>query len=224
MADLRLLSARSFRSWAIDANDGIVATAGILEGFAGAGATHTVLVTAATAATISGALALGGGTWAEEAAERERQLALVAEEGLELASDPAFEVAELATHYEERGLSPELAREVAEQLTAHDALGAQLDAEHGIDEVMPRTEPLWLGVSAGLAFALGAVVPLLITILVSVELEAWAIVAAVTASLTLTSVVAAHLGEVSVSRTLARTLTVGLGTLALSYLVGRALF
>ena len=66
--------AQSFRSWTIDANDGIIGTSGILEGFAGAGASHSVLVTAASAATIAGALGLGGATWAEAAAEREAQL------------------------------------------------------------------------------------------------------------------------------------------------------
>jgi VIT1/CCC1 family predicted Fe2+/Mn2+ transporter len=216
--------ARSFRSWTIDANDGIIATSGILEGFAGAGATHSVLVTAATAATVAGALGLGGSTWAEEAAEREAQLELAAEERAQLDADPAAEVAELATHYERKGLAPALAREVAEQLTAHDALAAQLDAEHGIEEVMSRAAPVWAGVSAAIAFTLGAAVPLLITLSVSAAVESWAIFVAAVASLTLTSLVASRAGDLSVSRTLARTLTVGVGTLAVSYLAGRILF
>lgn len=217
-------SAASFRSWAVDANDGIIATAGILEGFAGAGATDRLLVTAATAATISGALALGGATWAETAAERELQLTLAAEESGELASDLGDQIAELAAHYERKGLSPELARKVAEELTAHDALAAQLAAEHGIDEIMSRRAPVWAGVSAALAFATGAAIPLAITISVPVAVESLAILAAVVVSLTLTSLVAARLGQLSVSRTLLRTLAVGVGTMAVSYLVGRALF
>jgi VIT1/CCC1 family predicted Fe2+/Mn2+ transporter len=219
-----MLRARSFRSWTIDANDGIIATAGILEGFAGAGATDTVLLTAATAATVSGAFALGGATWAEEAAEREVQVALAAEERSELASDPDSQVAELAAHYEEKGLAPELAREVAEQLTAHDALAAQLEAEHDIDEVMSPAAPVWAGVSSALAFASGAVIPLLITVVVPVSRESWAIAVAVAVSLALTSLVATRLGQLSASRTLVRTLAVGLGTMAVSYLVGRLLF
>jgi len=216
--------ARSFRSWTIDANDGIIATSGILEGFAGAGATHSVLVTAASAATVAGALGLGGSTWAEEAAEREAQLELVADERADLAADPAAEVGELAALYERKGLTESLAREVAEQLTAHDALAAQLEAEHGIAEVMSRAAPVWAGVSAAVAFALGAAVPLLITISVSAAVESWAIFVAAVASLTLTSLVASRAGDLSVSRTLARTLTVGVGTLAVSYLAGRVLF
>jgi len=215
--------AQSFRSWTIDANDGIIGTSGILEGFAGAGASHSVLVTAASAATIAGAVGLGGATWAEAAAEREAQLEL-AEELAEIAADPAAELAELAGFYERKGLSPALAREVAEQLTAHDALAAQLESEHGINELMSPVEPVVEGVSAALAFALGAAVPLAITLVVSTAVESWAILVAAVASLSLTSLVASGAGDLSVRRTLVRTLVVGVGTLGVSYLAGRVLF
>ncbi len=219
-----ILDARSFRAWTVGATDGIIATSGVLEGFAGAGATHSVLMTAATAATVAGAVGLGGATWAGEAAEREVQLERAAEERTELEADPAGELTELAGHYERRGVNPELARAVAEQLTAHDALAAQLESEHGIEEVMSRSAPVWAGVSSGLAFALGAAVPLLITLSVNPALESWAILVAAIASLTLTALATARAGDVSVGQTLLRTLSVGIGTLAVSYLVGRALF
>jgi VIT1/CCC1 family predicted Fe2+/Mn2+ transporter len=215
---------QSFRSWTIDANDGIIGTSGILEGFAGAGASHSVLVTAASAATIAGALGLGGSTWAEAAAEREAQLELAEEERAQIAADPAGEIDELTAFYERKGLTPELAREVAEQLTAHDALRAQLESEHGIDDVMSPTQPAVEGVSAGIAFALGAAVPLAITLVVSTAVESWAILVAAIVSLTLTSLVASGAGDISVRRTLARTLVVGVGTLGVSYFAGRALF
>jgi VIT1/CCC1 family predicted Fe2+/Mn2+ transporter len=220
----RLASARSFRSWTIDANDGIIGTSGILEGFAGAGASHSVLVTAASAATIAGALGLGGATWAEAAGEREAQLELAEEESAALAADAAAEIMELAAYYERKGLPPALAQEVAEQLSAKDPLAAQLESEHGIDQVMSRTEAVAEGVSAAIAFALGAAVPLAITLAVSTAVESWAILVAAIASLTLTSLVASRAGDLSVSRTLVRTLTVGVGTLTVSYVVGRVLF
>jgi VIT1/CCC1 family predicted Fe2+/Mn2+ transporter len=215
---------QSFRSWTIDANDGIIGTSGILEGFAGAGASHSVLVTAASAATIAGALGLGGATWAEAAAEREAQLGLAEEERAQLAADPAGEVDELTAYYVRKGLAPALAREVAEQLTAHDALDAQLESEHGIDEVMSPGRPVVEGASAGIAFALGAAVPLAITLVVSAAVESWAILLAAVVSLTLTSLVASGAGDLSVRRTLLRTLVVGVGTLGVSYLAGRVLF
>jgi VIT1/CCC1 family predicted Fe2+/Mn2+ transporter len=217
-----LANAASFRSWTIDANDGIIATSGILEGFAGAGATHSVLVTAASAATVAGAVGLGGATWAETAAEREAQLELSGEQRAKLGADPDGELAQLATYYERRGLTPALAREVAAQLTAHDALAAQLESEHGIPAVMSRATPVWAGVSAAIAFTLGAAVPLLITLSVTASAESWAILLAAVASLTLTSLVASRAGDISLSRTLTRTLVVGVGTLAVSYLAGRA--
>ena len=181
-----------------------------------------MLVTAASAATIAGALGLGGATWAEAAAEREAQLELAEEELAEIAADPAAELAELAGFYERKGLSPALAREVAEQLTAHDALAAQLESEHGIDELMSPVEPVVEGVSAAIAFALGAA--LAITLVVSTAVESWAILVAAVASLSLTSLVASGAGDLSVRRTLVRTLVVGVGTLGVSYLAGRVLF
>lgn len=220
----RLTDAASLRSWTVDANDGIVATAGLLEGFAGAGAGDAVLIIAATAATVAGALSLGGAKWAEEAAEREAQLTVAAQEAAELAEHPDLEVAELAAHYEAKGLDAALARQVAEQLSARDALAAQLETEHGIDAVMPAWEPLWAGLGAGLAFLVGALIPLLITIFVPVQVESWAILGAVVVSLVLTSIVAARAGRHSVVRTLVRTLAVGVGTMGVSYLVGLLVF
>jgi len=215
---------QSFRSWTVDANDGIIGTSGILEGFAGAGASHSVLVTAASAATIAGALGLAGATWSEAAAEREAQLELAEEERAQLAADPAGEIDELAAYYERKGLTPALARQVAEELTARDALAAQLETEHGIDEVMSPRQPFVEGAAAAIAFALGAAVPLVITLAVSSTVESWAILLAAAASLTLTSLVASGAGHLSVRRTLVRTLVVGVGTLAVSYLAGRVLF
>src|SRR5262245_26783551 len=87
----------SLRSWSVVANDGIIATAGILEGFAGAGASHATMVTAATSATIAGMLSAGGSEWAEAAAEREAHLSAAEEEAADLAAnlnrgcDPARE-------------------------------------------------------------------------------------------------------------------------------------
>lgn len=216
--------ARSRRGWVIDANDGVVATAGILEGFAGAGGTDAMLVLAATTATIAGALGLGGAMWAEQAGEREAQLRVIAEETSRLATNPEDEVAELAGYWEAKGLTPDLARQVAEQLSARDALAAQLESEHGIDEVISRWAPTWAGVATTIAFALGAAIPLLITIIFPVAIETWAIVLAVVAALVVTSFVAARASHLSVARTLARTLTVGVGTIGVSYLAGLVLF
>jgi VIT1/CCC1 family predicted Fe2+/Mn2+ transporter len=214
----------SLRSWTVVANDGIIATAGILEGFAGAGATERALLIAATVATITGMLAAGGAMWAELESEREAHRKAAAEEAASLAASPEAELAELVAYYEAKGLTPELAQAVAEQLTAHDALAAQLETEHGILDPITATEAMVAGIGASVAYLLGAAIPLLITIFAPVAIEGWAILAAVSISLVVTSIVGARTGNMPVGRTVARTLAVGLGTLSISYAVGQLIF
>jgi len=214
----------SLRHWCVIANDGIVATAGILEGFAGAGATDRTLLVAAVSATIAGMLGVGGAEWVEASVEREAQLELVEEERREIVARPEAELADLASHYEARGLAPDVARTVAEQLTARDALAAQLDSEHGIREVTSLGETVLAGVGGAAAYGVGAFVPLLITWLAPVAIEAWAILVTVAISLTVTSLVTARTGGARLSRVLVRSLAVGLGTVLVSYAVGRIVF
>ena len=215
---------QSLRKWSVIANDGIIATAGILEGFSGAGAGHATLVTAATSATIAGMLSAGGSEWAEAAAEREGQLSVAAEEAAELERQPEVERAELIAYYEAKGLRTELAVEVATELMARDALDAQLESEHGILELTSHGDVVRAGVGGAIAYGIGAVIPLTITLLAPVEAEPWLILVAAIVSLTLTSIISARSGHMNLPRTLRRTLTVGVSTLVVSYLVGRMIF
>ncbi len=220
---MKLKDAASLRAWSIDVNDGIIATAGVLQGFAGAGASTRILIIAVIVTTISGALSLGGAKWSETAAERDAQLTLLADEQAQLALNPEEEFAELVSHYLEKGLTPELAHQVAEQLSAKDALSAQLETEHGIDELIPPNGPILEGLAAALGFATGAAVPLLITLFTPVSIGTGLIVVAVVLSLAISSLVTARGGQVPVWRALARTLAVGIGTMAVSFLVGTLL-
>jgi VIT1/CCC1 family predicted Fe2+/Mn2+ transporter len=214
----------ALRSWSVVANDGIIATTGILEGFAGAGASHATLVTAATSATIAGMMSAGGSEWAEAAAEREAHLSAAEEEAADLARQPDVELAELVAYYEAKGLGPELAHEVAEQLMARDALDAQLESEHGILQVKSHADCVRAGVGSAVAYALGAAIPLVITLTVPVTLEASAIFVAALVSLSVTSIVGARTGRMNVRRTLTRTLVVGIWTMGVSYVVGKLVF
>jgi VIT1/CCC1 family predicted Fe2+/Mn2+ transporter len=224
-ADLRarFRDASAYRSWTIEANDGVITTAGLLLGFAGAGASNRLLLFTATAAAIAGGLSVGGASWAEQAAERDAQLLYAQQEQHDLATDPHGELDELKRHWEERGLSPEMAEEVARQLSAHDALAAQLDWEFRFDRPMPATVPIWFGLGAGVAYTAGALVPLLITYFAPVDIEPWAIFAAVVFTLVLSSLVAARAGRLMPRRMLARTLIVGIVTLMVSYAAGELL-
>jgi len=214
------LTGQTVQGWVVDANDGIIATAGVLEGFAGAGADDALLITAALAATIAGALSAGGAKWAEAAGERDAQLATIAYEQRLLEANPDDELAELVEHYIGRGLDPDLARDVAEQLHATDPLGAQLETEYGIDEIPPARGPVLQGIGAGVAFAVGASVPLLITTVSPLRIDAIAILVAVVVSLCITSLVAARSSHLSAPRTIIRSLVVGVGTIVVSYAAG----
>jgi VIT1/CCC1 family predicted Fe2+/Mn2+ transporter len=214
----------SLRAWTQVANDGIIATAGILEGFAGAGASNQTLIKAATTATVAGMLTVGGAGWAEAAAEREAQLTAADEEAAEIRRQPHVEHAEVVAYYEAKGLTPQLAREVAEQLMAHDPVDAQLESEHGILEIMSRAETTRPGIGSAIAYLLGAAIPLIVTVVVPATVESSLILAAVFVSLIVTSGIGARTGHMNLPRTLARALTVGLGTMAVSYLAGNLIF
>lgn len=211
------------RSATLAANDGIIATAGILEGLAGAGANETTLVMAATATTIAGMFSAGGAKWAEAATEREAQIGAIREGAAEIRRQPQTELSELAAYYERKGLNPQLARDVAIDLMRRSPLKAQLESEHGILEVMSNANVIRDTIGSAIAHMLGAALPLSITITVPMRLEPGVILAAVAAALTLTSIVSVSAGHLNVSFTLVRTLVIGIGaiTITISYLAGR---
>ena len=101
---------------------------------------------------------------------------------------------------------------------------AQLESEHGILEVKSRSDVVRAGVGSAVAYALGAAIPLLITLTAPVTAEAWTILVAVVVSLAVTSIVGARTGHMNLRRTLTRTLVVGIWTMGVSYLVGKLLF
>jgi vacuolar iron transporter family protein len=214
----------SHRVWALAANDGIIATAGILEGFAGAGADDATVALAGMAATVSGMFTAGGAKWAETASEREAQLAAIEEERQEIKRHPSVQFDNLLAHYEQKGLPSALAREVAAQLMKRSPLKAQLESEHGIVSVVSRADVVQESLGTAISYAVGASVPLLVSIMAPIQVEAWLLLAAVAASLILTSLLGAHAGRQDLSRTLLRTLVIAVGTVAASYLVGKFAF
>ncbi|HYI58891.1 MAG TPA: VIT1/CCC1 transporter family protein [Microlunatus sp.] len=116
-----------------------------------------------------------------------------------------------------------MAREVAEQLMAEDPLAAQLETEYGIDEIPSPRAPVLAGLSSGISFAVGAGIPLTITVLAPLAIDAIAVLLAVVVSLCLTSIIAARSSHLSASRTVIRSLLVGLGALSVSYAAGLVL-
>jgi VIT1/CCC1 family predicted Fe2+/Mn2+ transporter len=208
------------REAVVDANDGIIATAGIVEGLAAAGATGSAVLIAIFSAMIAGGIAVGGAKYSEAASERDAQMALIEYERRQLELSPEQELAELVRLYEAKGLSPALAREVAGELTERDALAAHVDAEYGLSLTTGPDRPLLAAALAGFSFAAGAAVPLLT---VFVAPDAWRIPVTFTAvvlSLTITSFVVARAGHTEVLRTIVRTVTIGVLAMGITLLAG----
>lgn len=152
------------RAAVLGANDGILSTAGLVVGVAAAQASRGEVLVAGVAGLIAGAMSMAAGEYVSVSSQADTERADLAREKSELAADPAAEHAELAGIYMQRGLKPELARQVAQQLMEHDALGAHARDELGISSTLgPR--PVQAAMASAAAFATGALLPLLIVIL-----------------------------------------------------------
>jgi VIT1/CCC1 family predicted Fe2+/Mn2+ transporter len=214
----------SRRMWSLAARDGIVATAGTLLGFAGAGAGDRTLLLAATAATVAGMLCAGGAEWSEAAAHREAELNALAEEMEDIEEQRDVEQTEVFQYYQAKGLSRDLALKVAQELMVRSPLKATLESGHGILKLTSRAEVWLTGLCSALAYLLGAAIPLALTFLLPVAIETWVIVLAVLASLVVTSIVGARAGHMNVGRNIVRTLVIGVVTIVASYFVGELAF
>lgn len=153
------------RAAVLGANDGIVSTASLIIGVASAGAAHETILITGVAGLVSGAMSMAAGEYVSVSSQSDTEAADIARETEELATQPEHELDELTGIYMTRGLSPELARQVAIELTAHDALGAHARDELGIIETM-NAKPVQAALASAATFAVGAALPLLVTFLV----------------------------------------------------------
>ncbi len=149
------------RAAVLGANDGIVSTASLLAGFAAAGAEPRSLLLAGFAGLVGGALSMAAGEYVSVSSQADAENADLAIERKELAQSPESELRELTRIYVRRGLEPALAVQVAEQLSAHDALAAHARDELGITHAL-RARPLQAAAASAAAFAAGAAMPLAI--------------------------------------------------------------
>jgi VIT1/CCC1 family predicted Fe2+/Mn2+ transporter len=146
----------------LGANDGIVSTASLVLGMAAAQATHSTVVVAGVAGLVAGAMAMAAGEYVSVQSQADTEQAELARKRTELYADAQGEHEELMAIYVGRGLDPALAHQVAEQLMAHDALGAHARDELGITATL-RARPLQAAVASACSFAGGAALPLLVT-------------------------------------------------------------
>ena len=210
------------RAGVLGANDGIVSTAGIVVGVAGATSDRSAIAIAGVAGLVAGAMSMATGEYVSVSTQRDSERALLRKEERELLEDPEDELAELAGIYVEKGLDDALALEVAKQLTAKDALGAHAEAELGIDP-NDLTSAWHAAFASMIAFTIGAVLPLLTILLVSETARLAVTVAAVAVALALTGWLSARLGYAPAGRAIARNVAGGLFAMAATYAIGSLL-
>ncbi len=153
------------RAAVLGANDGIVSTASLVIGVAAAHANRSEVLLAGVAGLAAGALSMAAGEYVSVSSQADTEHADLQKERSELADDPEGELRELTGIYMKRGLEPNLARTVAQQLMAHDALGAHARDELGISAQF-RARPLQAAVASAMAFAVGAALPI-VTVIVA---------------------------------------------------------
>jgi VIT1/CCC1 family predicted Fe2+/Mn2+ transporter len=210
------------RAGVLGANDGIVSVAAVVVGVAGATTELAPIITAGVAAVVGGAISMALGEYVSVASARDSQTALIAKEKRELAEMPEQELAELAGIYQAKGLSPETAQRVAEELTAHDALGAHLEAELHIDEneVLKPWQAAW---ASFLAFLLGAVLPMLAISLPPADLRIPIAFVATLLALGITGGLGAYLGKSPWLKPTVRVVLGGAVALAVTFAIGALL-
>jgi VIT1/CCC1 family predicted Fe2+/Mn2+ transporter len=152
------------RAAVLGANDGIVSTASLVVGVAAADATHSAVLVAGVAGLVAGAMSMAAGEYVSVSSQSDTENADLDRERRELAADIDHEHKELASIYVNRGLDPELARQVAVQLMAKDALGAHARDELGISEMM-TARPIQAALTSAVTFAVGAALPLLTVVI-----------------------------------------------------------
>ena len=147
------------RAGVLGANDGIISTAGLVVGVAGATTQIGPILVAGIAGLVAGAVSMALGEYVSVSSQRDAERALIEQERREVENDPDGELEELVAMYESKGLSRGTARAVAEELTARDALAAHLDVELGLDPGA-LTNPVHAAISSGVSFTAGALLPL----------------------------------------------------------------
>lgn len=210
------------RAGVLGANDGIVSTAAVVVGVAGATSEVGPVLIAGLAALVGGAISMALGEYVSVSSQRDSEHALIQKERRELAEDPDAELAELIGLYEAQGLSRDTARRVATELTASDALKAHLAVELNID-ADDVVSPWAAAIASAVAFTVGALLPLATILLAPVEVRVPLTFVAVLVALAITGYLAAWIGGARRGRAILRTVIGGALALGATYAVGALL-
>jgi vacuolar iron transporter family protein len=210
------------RAGVLGANDGIVSVAAVVVGVAGATVQTAPIATAGVAALVGGAVSMALGEYVSVSSQRDSEHALIAKERRELEEMPEEELAELAGIYQSKGLTPETAQRVAEELTAHDALAAHLSAELNIDQT-DVVSPWHAAFASLTAFLVGGVLPLAAILIPGPEWRVPITFIAVLLALALTGGLSAHIGGSGRWRAALRVVIGGALALVTTFVIGTLL-
>lgn len=210
------------RAAVLGANDGIVSTASLVVGVAAAAAQKPEILLAGFAGLAAGALSMAAGEYVSVSSQSDTEKADLARETAELKAQPEVEREELAQIYAARGLDAELARQVADQLMAHDALGIHARDELGISD-LTTARPLQAAIASAATFTVGAALPLVAVLLSPLDVVVWTVSGAALVFLALLGVLGARAGGAPVGRAVARVTFWGALAMAVTAGVG-ALF
>jgi VIT1/CCC1 family predicted Fe2+/Mn2+ transporter len=208
------------RAAVLGANDGLVSTASLIVGVAAASVGRGDILLAGVAGLVAGAMSMAAGEYVSVSSQADTENADIARERDELAMQPEFERQELAEIYVGRGLTPDLARQVAKQLMEHDALGAHQRDELGISAAV-SARPVQAGLTSAASFAVGAVLPLVTTLVVPVGAIVPAVGGTSLVFLAGLGAVSAYTGGAPVVRASARVAVWGALAIGITALVGR---
>jgi vacuolar iron transporter family protein len=208
------------RAAVLGANDGLISTSSLVVGVAAASAAPGTVLIAALAGSVAGALSMAAGEYVSVSSQADTERADLARERAELAADPEAEHAELATIYVARGLPPDLASRVADELMKHDALGAHARDELGMSEAS-RARPLQAALASAAAFGAGAAPPVLLAALLPAALLTPLVAGSSLILLIILGGAAARLGGASLLRGAVRVAFWGAMAMACTSLVGR---
>lgn len=207
------------RAAVLGANDGILSTSSIAIGVAAASEFREPVVLATLAGLVAGALSMAAGKYVSVSSQTDVEKADIEREKLELEEMPEIELRRLAEIYEERGLKKETALQVAKELTEHDALGAHVRDELGINEIS-QAKPLQAALASGASFTVGGALPFLVTLFLPVKNMEYSLYALAILFLALLGALAAKTGGSSMSKAVLRVTFWGTIAMALTALVG----
>jgi VIT1/CCC1 family predicted Fe2+/Mn2+ transporter len=208
------------RAAVLGANDGLISTASLVAGVAAAGTARGAILVAGVAGLVAGAMSMAAGEYVSVSSQADTENADLARERAELATLPEAELDELTGLYIERGLTPALARDVAVQLTAHDALGAHARDELGLSDIT-TARPLQAAWSSALAFGSGAALPVVVAAVAPLPQLTFLVTGSALVLLTVLGALAARVGGASIARGAGRVVLWGALAMAASALVGR---